>query len=220
MIPGNLNDSYDLVLSTHSSAPFFEQKQKLWALAGLDPVSTISLTLVDPVPKSVLRYLRIQRFDESDLATVLLKQNGLEDEKISDENEIEILQFLARSIHLHLASFGTQLEKLQEQLANGVYPSGSNSWAAAQVSLGEQKVLRLAKESAEGLLMATESGHVNGGASSARMAQCANCGKVSDHLKMCARCKAVMYCQRACQVAHFQKHKATCRASIRDEETC
>jgi hypothetical protein len=219
VIPGNIYDSYDLVVSTHSSAPFFEQKQKLWALAGLDPVSTISLTLADPLPKSVLRYLRIQRLDAQDLATVLLGQNDIADEKISDKNETEILRFLIASIHHHLESFGTQLERLEEQLTSGVYPSGGNAWAAAQVSLGEQKVLRLARESAEGLLTALESGRVDGTASSLGTARCANCGKVSNHLKLCARCKTVVYCQRACQVAHYPKHKATCRASVRGPET-
>ena len=218
MIAGNLNDSYDLVFSTHHSAPFFEQKQKLWALAGLDPVSTIPLTLVDPLPKRVLQYLRIQRLDDSDLAVVLLKPKDVAEEKISDKNEIEILQFLIASIQHHLESFGTQFEKLEEQLANGVHSSGSNAWAAAQVSLGEQKVLKLAKESAEGLLAAAESGRMNSKASLTGMEQCANCGKVSDSLKMCARCKAVMYCQRACQVSHFQTHKATCRARMKDQE--
>ena len=155
-----MNDSYDLVVSTYFRAPFFEQKLRLWALAGLDPTSTFSLTLDDPLPKSVFRYLRIQRLDESDLAMVLLKQKDIADEKISDENEIEILQFLSSSIHHLLESFGTQLEKLEEQLANGTYPSGGNAWAAAQVSLGEQKVLRLAKESAEGLLKAVETDRV------------------------------------------------------------
>ncbi|UKZ61624.1 uncharacterized protein TrAtP1_002884 [Trichoderma atroviride] len=41
VIPENPNDSYDLVLSTHPMAPFYEQKQKLWASAGLDSASTI-----------------------------------------------------------------------------------------------------------------------------------------------------------------------------------
>ncbi|OPB38473.1 hypothetical protein A0O28_0015780 [Trichoderma guizhouense] len=74
VMPDNPNDSYDLVLSTHPMAPFYEQKQKLWALAGLDSISTISLTLIDPLPKHVLQYLRIQRLDESDLAAIALRK--------------------------------------------------------------------------------------------------------------------------------------------------
>lgn len=60
VLSSNPNDSYDIVLSTHPTAPFWEQKQKLWISAGLDSTCTISLTLTDPLPKTVLRYLRIQ----------------------------------------------------------------------------------------------------------------------------------------------------------------
>jgi hypothetical protein len=42
-------------------APFFEQKHKLWVLSRLDSASTVSLTLTDPLPSSVLRYLRIHK---------------------------------------------------------------------------------------------------------------------------------------------------------------
>ncbi|KAL7899217.1 SET domain-containing protein [Trichoderma sp. SZMC 28014] len=206
VIPDNPNDSYDLVLSTHPMAPFFEQKQKLWASAGLDSTSTISLTLTDPLPKNVLRYLRIQRLDESDLVKKLDTNK-----KISDSKEVEVLQFLVESIGSLLDSFGTQLEKLQEHLAESVYPLGGNSWAAAHVSLGEQRVLRLARKRAEQLLAAVQSGRER--ALSSPPARCANCGKVSVPLMLCGRCKAVMYCGRACQVAHYKKHKAICGAT-------
>lgn len=187
-------------------APFFEQKQKLWASAGLDSTSTISLTLTDPLPKNVLRYLRIQRLDESDLVKKLDTNK-----KISDSKEVEVLQFLVESIGSLLDSFGTQLEKLQEHLAESVYPLGGNSWAAAHVSLGEQRVLRLARKRAEQLLAAVQSGRER--ALSSPPARCANCGKVSVPLMLCGRCKAVMYCGRACQVAHYKKHKAICGAT-------
>ena len=59
VLSSNPNDSYDIVLSTYPTAPFWEQKQKLWISAGLDSTCTISLTLTDPLPKSILRYLRI-----------------------------------------------------------------------------------------------------------------------------------------------------------------
>ncbi len=75
VMPDNPNDSYDLVLTTHPTAPFFEQKHKLWVSAGLDSTSTISLTLTDPLPKNVLRYLRIQRLNESDLAIMSASAN-------------------------------------------------------------------------------------------------------------------------------------------------
>lgn len=213
VVPGNPNDSYDLVLATHPNAPFFEQKYKLWVSAGLDSTSTISLTLTDPLPKNVLRYLRIQRSDESDLAVIALRQADATDEKISDSNEVEALRFLVESFSGLLDSFGTQLEKLEEQLAEGFYSSGGNAWAAAHVSLGEQRVLRLARERAEDLLAVVESGSGNGRGSLSAPARCANCEKVSVQLMLCGRCKAVPYCGRTCQVAHYKEHKAICRTT-------
>ena len=213
VVPGNPNDSYDLVLSTHPNAPSFEQKHKLWVLAGLDSTCTISLTLTDPLPKSILRYLRIQRLDGTDLAVRALQQIDSADKKISDSNEVEVLRVLVESICDLLDSFGTQLEKLEEEVAGGVYPSGGNAWAAAHVSLGEQRVLRLAKKRAEGLLAAVESESGDKRSSLSVPAQCANCGKVSGELMLCGRCKAFTYCGRTCQVAHYKEHKTICRAT-------
>ncbi|KAL7938059.1 hypothetical protein V8C35DRAFT_290746 [Trichoderma chlorosporum] len=208
VIPDNPNDSYDLVLSTHPMAPLYEQKQELWILAGLDSTLTIPLTLTDPLPKAVLQYLRIQRLDESDVAAAALRKLDT-NEKISVSKEVEVLQFLVQSIGSLLDSFGTRLEKLQDQLAKGIYPPGGNAWAAAHVSLGEQRVLRLALKRAEDLLTAVESG--GSVLSSSPPAQCANCGKDSVPLMLCGRCKGVMYCGRTCQVAHYKEHKAVCR---------
>ncbi|KAK4182395.1 putative histone-lysine N-methyltransferase [Podospora australis] len=211
VVPGNPNDSYDLVLATHPHAPSFEQKHELWVSAGLDSTCTISLTLTDPLPKNVLRYLRIQRMNESDLGVIALQQIDATDEKISDSNEAEVLRFLVESFCRLLDSFGTQLEKLEEQLAEGVYPSGGNAWAAAHVSLGEQRVLRLARKRAEDLLSAVESGSGNVRGSLSALVRCANCGKVPAQLMLCGRCKAVPYCGRTCQVAHYKEHKPICR---------
>lgn len=199
-------------------APFYEQKQKLWAAAGLDSTATVSLTLTDPLPKNVLRYLRIQRLGPSDLAVLRLKNTDAADKKVNVSNEMEVLQFLVDSIDGLLQSFGTQLEKLEEQLAKDVYTPGSNAWAAAHVSVGEQRVLRLAKTKAESLLEAVESGSedVNGVGKdelSARV-RCVNCGKDSMPLMLCGRCKTVIYCGRTCQVVHYKEHKEICRAIV------
>ncbi|KAF2001546.1 SET domain-containing protein [Amniculicola lignicola CBS 123094] len=213
VVPGNPNDSYDLVLTTHPMAPFFEQKHKLWVSAGLDSTSTISLTLTDPLPSSVLRYLRIQRLHQSDLALIAHHQSDVPVEKISDSNEMEVLRFLIESISGILDGFGTQLEKLEEQLSEGFYSPDRNAWLAAHVSLGEQRVLRLTRETAEGLLAEVESGSGNKRGLWSAPAQCAKCKKVSVQLMRCGRCNAVMYCGRACQVAHYREHKAMCRAT-------
>jgi len=213
VVPGNPNDSYDLVLATHPNAPLFQQKHKLWASAGLDSTCTISLTLTDPLPKNVLRYLRIQRSDDSNLAAMALQQIEATAEKISDSNEVEVLRFLVESFCRLLNSFGTQLEKLEEQLAEGVYSPGGNAWSAAHVSLGEQRVLTLARKRAEDLLSAVESGGGNVKGLVSTPARCANCGKVPAQLMWCGRCKAVPYCRRTCQVTHYKEHKPMCRAT-------
>ncbi|KAK6346149.1 hypothetical protein TWF730_010481 [Orbilia blumenaviensis] len=212
VVPNNPNDNYDLVLMTQPGAPFFEQKRKLWVSAGLDSVSTISLSLNDPLPKSVLRYLRVQRADESDLAIITLQQIDATDKIISISNEVEVLQALIESFRELLHNFGTQIEKLDEQLAEGIYPPGTNAWSAAHVSLGEQRVLRLARQRAEDLLAALEGrNRVDSGFSAP--VRCANCAKVAVELMLCGRCKAVRYCGRTCQVAHYKEHKALCQAT-------
>ena len=209
VLSSNPNDSYDLVLSTHPTAPCWEQKQKLWISAGLDSTCTISLTLTDPLPKNVLRYLRIQRLDESDLSVI---QVDATDEIVNDSNEVEVLQFLVDSFCGLLENFGTQLEMLEAQLAASVHPPGGNAWAAAHVSLGEQRVLRLARKRAKDLLAAAESRR-GGRGDLSPLARCANCDKVSGPLMLCGRCRAVSYCTRTCQVAHYKEHKVVCRVT-------
>lgn len=207
ILSSNPNDSYDIILSTHHTAPFWEQKQKLWISAGLDSTCTVSLTLADPLPKNILRYLRIQRLDESDLSVI---QVDATDRMINESNEVEVLQFLVDSFCGLLENFATQLEMLEEQLAASVHPPGGNAWAAAHVSMGEQRVLRLARKRAEDLLVAAESGRGRRG-DLLPLARCANCDKFSGPFMLCGRCKAVMYCTRTCQVAHYKEHKVVCR---------
>ncbi|VUC21996.1 unnamed protein product [Clonostachys rosea] len=210
VLPDNPNDNYELVLQTSSMAPLYEQKQRLWKLAGLDEVSTIPLTLKNPLPESVLRYLRIQRLDESELGTMTMQIATESYKKISDENESQILQFLSESIGALLGGFEVPLEKLEVQLAEGLYSPGSNAWAAAQVSLGEQRVLKAAKAKADALLASV----ADGDAPLPPSNQCAKCGKDSKaaRLMACGKCKTVKYCGRECQVAHFKEHKALCRS--------
>lgn len=209
-MPENASNSYDLVVQTSPLAPLYELKERLWKLAGLELTSTIPLTLADPLPNNLLRYLRIQRLDESDLGPMTLQIASGKDEKVSNANEMQVLQFLIGSFHALLATFKTPLETLEAQLSDGgAYPPGGNSWAAAQVSVGEQQVLKLAKTRAEGLLAAVTD--VSGSTSLPN--QCAKCGTESaaTQLMACGRCKAVRYCGRECQVAHFKEHKVLCR---------
>lgn len=189
-------------------APFFEPKQQLWASANLDSTSTITLTLTDPLPTAVLQYLRIQRLDASDLVTSLQTTNK-GGTKISDSNEAEVLQFLVDSITSLLNSFAAPLDMLEEQLAKGFYPPGGNAWAAAHVSMGEQRVLRMTLKKVQDLLAALEGGDSN---SQGLAHRCAKCGNTSAQLMACGRCKSVRYCGRSCQVAHYKEHKAMCQA--------
>lgn len=195
-------------------APFYEQKQKLWTSAGLSTTSTIPLTLIDPLLKIVLQYLRIQRLNASGLTAITLQKVNT-NKKISNLKEVEILQFLVKLISVFLKGFKIPFKKLQEQLAKGVYPPGGNSWAAAHVSLGEQRVLRLAKKRAEESLQVVESGSGNETSLLSPLSRCANCGKDSVPLMLCERCKGVKYCGRACQVAHHKEHKGTCQATAK-----
>lgn len=43
------------------------------------------------------------------------------------------------------------------------------------------------------------------------MASCAQCNTTGRDLKLCNSCKTVVYCNRACQKAHWKAHKVTCR---------
>ena len=132
--------------------------------------------------------------------------DAIKDRMINESNEVEVLQFLLDSFCTLLANFATQLETLEAQLAAAsVHPPGGNAWAAAHVSVGEQQVLRLARNRAENLLAAAER-------------RCANCGQVSSPFMLCGRCRAVGYCSRTCQVAHYKVHKGVCRASQNGSE--
>lgn len=45
------------------------------------------------------------------------------------------------------------------------------------------------------------------------LASCAQCNTVSRDLKLCNSCRAVVYCNRTCQKAHWKAHKVTCRTA-------
>ena len=46
--------------------------------------------------------------------------------------------------------------------------------------------------------------------------ECNSCGKASDRLKHCSRCRKVYYCDRNCQQADWPRHKSTCAADSED----
>ena len=41
-------------------------------------------------------------------------------------------------------------------------------------------------------------------------AVCASCGAPQTTFRRCGKCRLVLYCNRACQIAHWSTHKAVC----------
>jgi len=56
--------------------------------------------------------------------------------------------------------------------------------------------------------------------SSPATAGCAHCGKRHPNLKRCTRCRAVSYCNRDCQSAHFNAHKKQCKRIAASRTSC
>ncbi|CAJ0765484.1 12967_t:CDS:2 [Entrophospora sp. SA101] len=201
VLPDNPHDSYDLVLSTHPLAPLYAQKISMLESAGLKADASFPLKLDDPLPLDVLRYLRIQRLTPSEVPTI--KVNHGARNVVSARNEAEILGALIEALEGLLAEFGIPLEELESRIASGKYQKGSSSWAAAHVSIGEQRVLRMSLQKAKDLLM---------------LVVCAQCGKANDNNKRCGRCKRVVYCGTACQKSHYKEHKDICKTYVAEEQ--
>ncbi|XP_052810412.1 uncharacterized protein LOC128238488 isoform X2 [Mya arenaria] len=45
---------------------------------------------------------------------------------------------------------------------------------------------------------------------------CCQCGKLSDSLKKCGKCKKAAYCSKECQTEHWRKHKHMCEILLRE----
>ncbi|CAG8603087.1 9750_t:CDS:2 [Ambispora gerdemannii] len=189
----NPYDSYDLVLTTHHGAPLYDQKIALLESAGLQVNATFSLKLSDPLPLDVLRYLRIQRLLSSEISTMNVNRGAKN--IVCARNEAEILKALIEAFEGLLAKFGTPLEDLEAKISSNIYKQSDNVWAAAHVSIGEQRILRMALQKTRELLA---------------LIICAQCGKVDEDNKRCARCRRVVYCGRDCQKTHYKEHKFVC----------
>lgn len=148
VIPNNLYDSYDLVLSMNFAAPYFDQKVDLLKSIGFQPNETFTLTLKNPLPSEVLRHLRIQHLPYSEINIDLAKTNNI----ISTSNEAEILKALEESIVTLLSEFKLPFDILELNLQNGLYKEGENFWMAAHVSVGEQQILSMSLQKVRGLL--------------------------------------------------------------------
>ena len=47
---------------------------------------------------------------------------------------------------------------------------------------------------------------------------CAACGKTTDTLKKCSRCKNISYCSKSCQQSDWSKHKTNCQIPMKEEK--
>ena len=50
--------------------------------------------------------------------------------------------------------------------------------------------------------------------------KCSSCGKASESLKQCVRCRKVSYCDRNCQQNDWPRHKSTCGDTIAIRDRC
>ncbi|KAJ3329908.1 hypothetical protein HDU76_006905 [Blyttiomyces sp. JEL0837] len=203
-IPNNPNDTYTLYLSTHPLAPQFQKKLELLQSHSLTTDSinasaSFEMSQSNPLPPSILKYLRIQRLDDHEVAVVLINKAILEqkDVKVSARNEYEVLQALLEAFTGILSNFKFSLDLLESRFPKNEFEVGSNSWNATVVAISEQRILKAAKEEVERRLA---------------LVVCAGCGSVGEGYKMCSRCLKVVYCDVACQKKHFKVHKVDCVA--------
>lgn len=129
----------------------YAQKVTLFESAGLQVNATLSLKFSDPLPLDVLRYLRIQHLSFSEISTLEAKHGARS--IVSYRNEAKILGALIKACESLLAGFSYPLEQLEECIASGVYQKNDNKWAAAHVSVGEQRILNMTIQKARERLM-------------------------------------------------------------------
>lgn len=187
------NYSFDLILTTHHQAEYFQQKRVLFNIAGLDVTYKILLTTKTPLPNKVLQYLRIQRLTISELA-VATRPIGVTT-VVSLRNEGEVLEALQKSLTSLLKGFVISAEDLKQRIDTGEFVQQSNIWAAAMISIGEQQVLKEALERVNERLA---------------LVKCGNCDMISENNKRCGKCRKIVYCGVECQRQHRKNHKVVC----------
>ncbi|KAI8896587.1 hypothetical protein BC833DRAFT_596970 [Globomyces pollinis-pini] len=184
----NINDNFELVLSTHPLSPLYDEKVRIFKRFGMDPNSTFLLTKEDPMPVNVLQYLRIQRANDDEIQAV-----GNVTGVVSLQNELEILNALQEAITAILSNFAFTIQQLHDMIAT--MEPGSPSWNCSIVSISEQTILSLSLSKCRDLIAAYTCGH---------------CKKSQLGLKKCAKCHQIGYCDRQCQLADWNQHKQVC----------
>ncbi|RUS22922.1 hypothetical protein BC937DRAFT_94919 [Endogone sp. FLAS-F59071] len=124
-LPNNPNNSYDLILTTHSLAA-----------VGLNITSTIPLTLMDPFLDKVLQYLCIQHLTDTELR--MIANNTDTAQPVTARNKSEVIDDAFTSL---LEGFPVSANKLQWQIDQVCVYGGCESWVVALVSIEEQQVL-------------------------------------------------------------------------------
>ncbi|KAI9338074.1 hypothetical protein DFJ73DRAFT_587145 [Zopfochytrium polystomum] len=200
VVPDNPHDSYELHLSTHPLAPLYDEKLRVFAQAGLSSDAVVQLTAAEPLPATVLQYLRIQRMTLGEVTAARLTGGEVAAEqpgsrRVSVANEAEVLWALVESLEALVGGFAHSAAELERRLRDGTYAVGSDAYGAATVALGEQRILLRALDKARGLRA---------------LAACGGCGAPIDGTKRCARCGKVAYCGVECQRKEWPAHKAMC----------
>ncbi|KAJ3417286.1 hypothetical protein HDV05_005742 [Chytridiales sp. JEL 0842] len=136
--PTHQKSTYPLYLSTHPSAPYFTQKEKLFLKhLGIADASSPTPFHLNQDFEKVLTYLRVQRLGnplELQLSTITLPG------RVNSDNEFEILSALKEALEGLLSGFENQEERGEV---------GSEEWMAGRVRRGEEGVLKEAKRVVE-----------------------------------------------------------------------
>jgi hypothetical protein len=165
----------------------------LFESADLDANFSVPLSLTDPLPEDLLRYLRIQNLDYSEIFSEAAK-NGART-IVSARNEGVSLNTLIEACEVLMDGFKFPLEMLEANIAANLYENNGNKWAAAQVSIGEQRIIKKTLQKARDLL---------------DLIVCAQCGKADNNNRRCGGCRNVVYCGTDCQKNHYKDHKVSC----------
>ncbi|KAJ3127200.1 hypothetical protein HK098_006652 [Nowakowskiella sp. JEL0407] len=145
-----IHNSVSLVIGTPEIAEFYTQKVSLFNKCGLPVEFTAELNLADPLPNKVLQYLRIQRLDATEVVKAIAENSTLA-EKISDENEREVLESLQAAVRHSIAMFTYSESEYVELIDHGL-EKYSNKWMAAVVGLGELQIWKKTLEKIETLI--------------------------------------------------------------------
>ncbi|KAI8805860.1 hypothetical protein BJ742DRAFT_855728 [Cladochytrium replicatum] len=199
VIQRNPFESVQLELSMSPAAPLFIEKLRILKDLGMSVNCAFPLSLQDPLPISLLEYLRICRLTAQEAARV--SKDDLSDPRawlpVSKRNEREVLGALDGAVDGLLGNYTINLSGIETLLEQpDTVPPGSNRWASLVACEGEQEALLSTKKALDRLLGR----------------RCTNCGKPSSETRLlkCGKCGEAAYCSPTCQRADWSSHKVRC----------